>query len=496
MLQQSLGFWDVFKYRKPVIFYAGRLHYVERNPAEEIQEARRYALFRVYYLKGTLSQLRKEIILALGLSTKISFSNGSTYVRRPIDSSTDNDVGIAKPDIVKIQISFKHLSHLTLINRLRNSKLISKITQNGFLDWIPLDRSSYNALKTTWNLIVVSQDPYPSRNVIVKQKRLLAGIYDLSHQKRAYQGLAELFHGQVYKVVREGTGEEIVVVETKTYSANIVFIEILNWIFEYVTLNQNVDTPFISLLVSALNMYATLFCLNDIYQNLAAHGWGSYGTNKKGDNANTILARRLISLEDVLTEIQWDNFTSQTKKLREAIERISCLFQKDGKDLEIRTRVYVLKRLRFLVGFFIIIAIYSIVIFYHYWNLQDNLLSMSEMVLLATIVSISTLMFLYIRRGIKNYARFSAWFMKAASLHRDTVKEIFWEFGDNLNKTSQEGILQQSKNIAASGKESHMSNSIGEFGDNSREEVLRHVMNCTIDVCGDLRDTIIMFGES
>ena len=92
---------------------------------------------------------------------------------------------------------------------------------------------------------------------------------------------------------------------------------------------------------------------------------------------------------------------------------------------------------------------------------------------LISTATIFTLVTLYIKQGISNYARFSAWFMKVVMLHRDTIKNVLWNCRENLNCISQEAAWDKDVN--------------------GREQVLRYVFDCIVDVCGDLRDTISTF---
>ncbi|CAG8553448.1 5757_t:CDS:2 [Ambispora gerdemannii] len=474
---KTLGFWELFKYRKPVIFYGGKLHFVERNSAHENKESRNYALFRVYNLKCSLAKLRQEIISIVGLSTKIEFTHSSAYAKSSMQSLGDENTNTSKCDVVKIRILFRNSTHQTVINRLYSSLAIRELTENGFNDWIPLDITSYHIIEPTWRLIVVSTDNWPPHSDVVKQTLLTSGIDDIIRKQNTYQGLAELFHGQVYKVERDnnhGSGnaaDPLIVVETRTFNSNPVFVEVYNWIFEYGMLNEeNLDTCFISLLVSSLNVYTSLFCLNDVYENLSTHGWGSFGnTIFKGESPNVTLIKRIINLEQVLTEIQLDSFKNHTYKLHDAIDRLTSLFEKDAKDLEMRTRIYIVRKLRILLMFVLMTAIFTIVVVYHYWNMQQRLFSIQEMTWLFCVLSIFTFIILYTKQGINNYARFSAWFMKAAQLHRETVKDVLWDLRENLNRV----IVDL----------------------NGRELVLRYVLNCIVDVCSDLRDTISNFGE-
>src|SRR5947209_4396693 len=105
-IPKTLGFWELFKFRKPIIFYGGRLHYVERNSAQENNEARSYALFRIYHLtvscwiiqprnsfyllflnvtihfsslQEPLTKLRQAIISVLGPTAKVSFKSSPSY---------------------------------------------------------------------------------------------------------------------------------------------------------------------------------------------------------------------------------------------------------------------------------------------------------------------------------------------------------------------------------------------------------------------------------
>ncbi|CAG8612921.1 9894_t:CDS:2 [Paraglomus occultum] len=202
---------------RPIIFFCDRFHLVEDN-ADDAD--RQHAIFEIYNLT------RESVVVYRTLESLFSATASVIVLKsrmvRDRRQEYDDKQYIRHEARIKFSFDVSVISREVLIDTLRTNLIVGNLTVNGFDDWIPCDRQSYNVL-----IDPLIPDEFLSR---VKRKekhlRTFADAFDIKLLSQTINDVFKgnqtaafdcLFPGPKFTVERDSEQPPVVAFSIKKY---------------------------------------------------------------------------------------------------------------------------------------------------------------------------------------------------------------------------------------------------------------------------------------
>ncbi|RHZ69736.1 hypothetical protein Glove_279g22 [Diversispora epigaea] len=351
---------NIHKSPQPVIYHNGYFHYIEDNISETSDNNEKYALYKIYNLNKSFSELKNEIIETIRgnvdviLEDEISISpisssdnsSSSLHSESIMDGSFVAVGGIDKFDKfdkiykIKIKITFENHSHQDVVEFLGSSESIKAFTENGFADWIPLDFTTYNVILKSSNYEENNekqQNQLRSFNDEIDEALLNTIVEELANREEEI-ALEKLFPGKFISVYREVNAIKDVKMDIFFVDIQLeidnefgkLFIEALNSIIEDRKIYKNNDLvyePFFKTVIYLLFLIRNMMLLNESCGEFKFPSWKPFASQKKRKVTRDEISANYNSIEQELTQTgisendePFEKLSNVVKQLRQDIE--------------------------------------------------------------------------------------------------------------------------------------------------------------------------------